>query len=200
MRMKLILASGNKHKMEEIAAMLPQHFELKSMKDLGILDEIPETGRTLQENAELKAHHVYGRLKARGIDAFVLADDSGLEVKALNGAPGVYSARYAGEPKSDVSNNSKLLHELKNNTKREARFVTVLSLIMNGETHAFEGELKGTISYEPRGSHGFGYDPVFIPRGYRSTLAELGEGVKNSISHRAEALKKLLVFFESNLH
>ncbi len=198
--MKLILASGNRHKMEEIAAMLPEQFELKSMKDLGILDEIPETGRTLQENAELKARHVYGWLKARGIDAFVLADDSGLEVKTLNGAPGVYSARYAGEPKSDVANNTKLLHELKNNTKREARFVTVLSLIMNGETHAFEGELKGTISYEPRGNHGFGYDPLFIPRGYRSTLAELGEGVKNLISHRAEALKKLLVFFESNPH
>jgi XTP/dITP diphosphohydrolase len=196
--MDLILASGNAHKIQEIGTMLPDNFRLKSMKDVGILEEIPETGITLRENAELKARYVYDLLKNRSVEAAVLADDSGLEVLALHGAPGVYSARYAGEPKNDMANNTKLLFELKNSTNREARFVTVLVLILNGKSYTFEGEVKGTIAYEPRGSHGFGYDPLFIPRGFRSTFADLGEELKNSISHRSEALKKLLLFFESH--
>jgi len=195
--MDLIFASGNAHKIKEIGAMLPNNFQLKSMKDVGIFEEIPETGTTLSENAELKARYVYELLKSKGVEAFVLADDSGIEVSALNGAPGVFSARYAGEPKNDTANNRKLLFELQNTTKREARFVTVLSLILNGKRYTFEGEVKGTIAYEARGRQGFGYDPLFIPRGFRSTFAELGEELKNSISHRAEALKKLLAFLKS---
>lgn len=194
--MDLIFASGNAHKVEEIAAMLPARFELKSMKALGITEDIPETGTTLPENAELKARYVYERLKAKGIETLVLADDSGLEVEALNGAPGVYSARYAGEPKNDTANNNKLLHELRSTTKREARFVTALCLIMHAKAYSFVGEVKGTIAYEPRGNYGFGYDPLFIPRGFRSTFAELGEEIKNKISHRSEALKKLMVFLD----
>lgn len=197
--MDLIFASGNAHKMEEIAAMLPEHFELKSMKALGITEDIPETGTTLMENAELKARYVYERLKTKGMETLVLADDSGLEVNALNGSPGVYSARYAGEPKNDTANNKKLLNELRRTTKREARFVTVLCLILNSKAYTFEGEVKGTIAYEPRGDSGFGYDPLFIPRGFRSTFAELGEEIKNKISHRSEALKKLMVFLDQSL-
>lgn len=196
--MKLVLASANKHKQEEIAAILSGRCEIQNMKDLGLLEEIPETGATLKENAELKARYVYSHLHASGREAIVLADDSGLEVKALHGAPGVFSARYAGEPKNDASNNTKLLKELMNVTKREARFVTVLCLIVNGNAHVFEGEVKGSIAYEPRGNAGFGYDPLFIPRGYRSTFAELGEELKNSISHRSEALKKMLLFIEKS--
>jgi XTP/dITP diphosphohydrolase len=196
--MDLILASGNAHKIREIASMLPDRFQLKSMGEVKIVEDIPETGATIHENAELKAAYVYALLKGKGIEVAVLADDSGLEVAALNGAPGVYSARYAGESKNDVANNAKLLLELKNVTKREARFVTVLSLIINGKRYTFEGEVKGTIAYEARGTHGFGYDPLFIPRAYRSTFAELGDEVKNSISHRAEALKKLLVFLSQS--
>ncbi len=196
--MKLVLASANKHKQEEIAAILSGRCEIQNMKDLGLLEEIPETGATLKENAELKARYVYSHIRASGREAMVLADDSGLEVKALHGAPGVFSARYAGEPKNDASNNTKLLKELMNVTKREARFVTVLCLIVNGNAHVFEGEVKGSIAYEPRGNAGFGYDPLFIPRGYRSTFAELGEELKNSISHRSEALKKMLLFIEKS--
>ncbi len=191
---KIIFASSNKHKIQEIRAMLPTNIELLSMKEMGILEDIPETGNTISENAELKAWYVYNGLNSMGIEAQVLADDSGLEVTALNGAPGVYSARYAGEEKNNEANNTKLLNELKLITKREARFVTTLALIRNKTLYKFEGEIQGTIAYEARGSEGFGYDPLFIPRGYRSTFAELGEEVKNRISHRAEALKKCLNF------
>ena len=128
----------------------------------------------------------------------MFADDSGLEVNALNNAPGVYSARYAGVPKNDVANNEKLLEELKLKTDRKARFVTVITLILNGEINYFEGEIKGTISFEGRGTRGFGYDPLFIPQGYRSTFAELGADVKNTISHRALAVKKLIEFLLRN--
>lgn len=198
--MDLIFASANAHKIEEIAAMLPKHFQFKSMKAIGITEDIPETGTTLKENAELKARYVHERLKAKGVETLVLADDSGLEVNGLNGAPGVFSARFAGEPRNDAANNAKLLNELRTATKREARFVTVLCLILNGKAYTFEGEVKGTIAYEPRGDYGFGYDPLFIPRGFRSTFAELGEELKNKISHRSEALKKLMVFLDQNLN
>jgi XTP/dITP diphosphohydrolase len=192
--MELILASHNKHKVEEIAAVLPSGYSLKTLNEIGITEEIPEPGATIKENSYLKAKYVSDFLKGKSA---VFADDSGLEVAALNGAPGVYSARYAGIPKNDQANNKKLLQEMNRVTDRKARFVTVITLILNNEIHYFEGEVKGTIAYEPRGNNGFGYDPLFIPQAYRSTFAELGAEVKNSISHRANALKKLLDFLQS---
>jgi XTP/dITP diphosphohydrolase len=191
--MELILASHNKHKAEEIAAVLPGGYSVKTLNEIGITEEIPEPGATIKENSYLKAKYVSDFLKGKS-SAAVFADDSGLEVAALHGAPGVHSARYSGIPKNDQANNQKLLQEMKQLTDRKARFVTVITLILNGEIHYFEGEVKGTIAYEPRGSSGFGYDPLFIPQGYRSTFAELGEEVKNSISHRVNAVKKLLDF------
>jgi XTP/dITP diphosphohydrolase len=191
--MEIIFASANAHKIEEIGRILPANFLIKGLRDIGITDEIPETGATIKENSHLKAKFVYDHVKEK---MAVFADDSGLEVDALDGRPGVHSARYAGMPKDDAANNRKLLDELKNVTKRNARFVTVITLILNGEAHCFEGEIKGTIAYEPRGESGFGYDPLFIPQGYRSTFAELGSDVKNSISHRSMAVKGLMAFLE----
>ncbi len=198
--MQLVFASSNPHKIREVQAMLPQGIQLLGLSEVGITEEIPETGKTISENAELKAKYVHRVLKSKGLETAVLADDSGLEVKALQGAPGVYSARYAGEPKNDAANNAKLLEAIKTETKREARFVTVLCLIINNTAQFFEGEVVGTMAYEARGNSGFGYDPLFIPRGFRSTFAELGDAIKNTISHRAEALKKYLTFLENNKH
>lgn len=194
--MILVFASSNPHKIDEIKALLPKHIQLLGLKDIGFQSEIPETADTIEGNAALKAgciynylknnpayHHVYG----------VIADDSGLEVEALGNKPGVYSARFAGEPKNDDANNQKLLKELQNITSRQARFKTVICLTTKGNTICFEGLVRGTIAYEPRGGSGFGYDPLFIPQGYRSTFAELGAEIKNSISHRANAVKKLLL-------
>jgi XTP/dITP diphosphohydrolase len=192
--MKLIFASANKNKIKEIKALLPSHFELLGLEDIGITEDIPEPGLTIKENSFLKAQYVLDFLNQK--DVAVFADDSGLEVNALNNAPGVYSARYAGIPKSDENNNKKLMEELKLVTDRKARFVTVITLILNGEIHYFEGEIKGTISYEKRGTNGFGYDSLFIPQGYRSTFAELSAETKNTISHRALAVKKLVEFFK----
>jgi len=190
--MNLIFASSNKNKIKEISSILPSHIKLSGLEEVGITTEIPEPGTTIKENSFLKAQFVIDFLKNN--NASVFADDSGLEVSALNGAPGVYSARYAGIPKNDVENNNKLLRDLKNSTDRKARFVTVITLILNGEVHYFEGDIKGTIAFEPRGKNGFGYDPLFIPQGYRSTFAELSAETKNEISHRALAVKKLVAF------
>ena len=195
--MELVFASANKNKIHEIAAMLPPGSTLLGLSDIGILDEIPEPGSTIKENSFLKASFVKDFLELQGKNAApVFADDSGLEVEALQGAPGVYSARYAGIPKSDVANNAKLMEEMRHLTHRNARFVTVITLILNGETRYFEGEIKGTISLEARGSNGFGYDPLFIPEGYSSTFAELGAEVKNTISHRARAVEQLLAYLK----
>lgn len=191
--MNLVFASSNKNKIKEIKAILPAQFNVLGLEDIGITQEIPEPGTTIKENSFLKAKYVIDFLKEKN-NVAVFADDSGLEVNALNNAPGVYSARYAGIPKSDDNNNKKLLLELKNVTDRKARFVTIITLIINGETHYFEGEIKGTIAYEPRGTNGFGYDPLFIPQGYRSTFAEVGSDVKNAVSHRALAVKQLADF------
>lgn len=190
--MKSVFASSNKNKIKEIKSILPISIELCGLEETGITEEIPETGNTIKENSFLKAKYVVDFLKDSNVSAF--ADDSGLEVEALNGAPGVYSARYAGQPKNDEANNKKLLEELRNIPNRKARFVTIITLIMNNEVHYFEGEINGTIAFEPRGDSGFGYDPLFIPRGYRSTFAELGPEIKNTISHRAIAVKKLEEF------
>jgi len=195
--MKIIFASANKNKIKEIKALLPESFELLGLADIGTTEDIPEPGTSIKENSFLKAQYVLDFLKNKNEIVAVFADDSGLEVDALNSAPGVYSARYAGVPKNDTNNNKKLLEELKLVTDRKARFVTVITLIINGDVHYFEGEIKGTIAFEGRGMNGFGYDPLFIPQGYRSTFAELDAEVKNTISHRANAVKKLIAFFNA---
>jgi XTP/dITP diphosphohydrolase len=198
MMIPLVFASTNKNKISEIAAILPSGYKLLSLDDIMLKGEIEETGKTISENSLIKARSVADYLRAKNIDYPVFADDSGLEVDALDGAPGVHSARYAGEHRSVPDNNKKLLEELKHVTKRQARFVTVISFIKGEEVKTFEGEIKGTIAHEPRGSNGFGYDPLFIPRGYRSTFAELSPAEKNSISHRAQAVIKLVAYLKNS--
>jgi XTP/dITP diphosphohydrolase len=193
--MKIIFASANKNKLAEIKALLPDHIELLGLADVGNHEEIPEPGITIKENSFLKANFVVDFLKKNRMPILpVFADDSGLEVLALNNAPGVYSAIYAGEPRDDARNNQKLFAELKSITKRSAKFKTVITLISSAEVFYFEGEIDGTIAFELRGQNGFGYDALFIPRGYRSTFAELDAHVKKKISHRALAVNKLIEF------
>ena len=188
----LIIASSNQHKIDEIRAVLPKGWSLKGLKELGFTQEIPETGMTIEENSKIKARFLKEHFKDS--NTIVIADDSGLEVSSLKGAPGVYSARYAGEPKNDEANNKKLLKELSHQSLRNARFVTIITLLEGEKELIFDGEVKGTIAFEPRGTNGFGYDPLFIPQGYRSTFAELPNETKNTISHRANAVKKLLAY------
>jgi XTP/dITP diphosphohydrolase len=197
--MQIVFASANKNKIKEIKDLVPKSIHLMGLEDIGIHHEIPETGLTIKENSFLKANYVNNFLAANNKEGVVFADDSGLEVMALNNQPGVYSARYAGIPKNDAANNTKLLHELTFKNNRNARFISVITLIINNQIHYFEGEIKGTISYEPRGINGFGYDPLFIPQGYRSTFAELNAETKNTISHRAMATKQLTEFLIKNL-
>lgn len=197
--MELVFASSNKNKLKEINAIMPSGYRVLGLEDIGITNEIPEPGVTIKENSLLKAGFVIDFLKTQNKLLPVFADDSGLEVTALNNAPGVYSARYAGQPKNDEANNKKLLAELNLHTNRKAKFITVITLILNHQTYYFEGEIKGTIAYEPRGNNGFGYDPLFIPQGYRSTFAELDKEVKNTISHRALAVKKLVSFLTNTI-
>lgn len=189
---KIILASNNAHKVEEIRAILSQiGYDVVSMKDIGLGDmEIEENGTTFYENSKIKAVAIAERM-----DAIVLADDSGLEVDALNGAPGVYSARYAGEPKSDANNNAKLLEALKDvpDEKRTARFVTVLVMLFpSGEEIHVRGEVEGVIGHALKGDNGFGYDPLFFCPEVGKTFAELSAEEKNKTSHRARALDALL--------
>lgn len=167
-------------------------YTLKTLDDLKMRDEIPETGATLEENSRIKARYLY---REYGINCF--ADDTGLEVVALNGAPGVLSARYAGEPKSDPRNVSLLLSNLENETNREARFRTVITLIINGEEHQFEGKVSGVIIADKRGNNGFGYDPVFKPDGHQNTFAEMTSEEKNRISHRGIAVRKLVDYLKA---
>lgn len=183
---KLILATHNRHKCEELSAMIDGNWEVVSLDDINITEDIPETGNTFMENARQKAEYVRQRM---GDDVEILADDSGLEVSALNGEPGVRSARYAGETHNDSANTAMLLENLKGTNDRSARFVTVLAYMHNGKTEYFEGEVKGTIIDECRGNGGFGYDPVFVPLGYEQTFAELPAEVKNSMSHRGNAFR-----------
>jgi XTP/dITP diphosphohydrolase len=198
--MTLVFASSNKNKIKEIKAILPQSIHLLGLEDVGIHTEIPETGLTIKENSLIKANYVLNFLKETGKEMAVFADDSGLEVVELNNQPGVHSARYAGFPKNDLANNQKLLQALSKTNKRNARFVTVITLIVNNQLHYFEGEIKGTIAYEPRGQNGFGYDPLFIPQGYRSTFAELSVETKNTISHRGIATNQLVAFLSKEVH
>ncbi len=184
---KLVFATNNAHKLEEIRAILGDRVEILSLNDINCHADIPETADTLQGNAALKAQYIY---KNYGLDCF--ADDTGLEVEALNGAPGIYSARYAGgEGHDSEANMKKLLSEMQDKDNRKARFRTVICLIECGEEHFFEGIVNGSIIRERKGGAGFGYDPVFMPDGYSETFAEMGNDEKNKISHRARAVKKL---------
>lgn len=190
--MKLVFATNNAHKLEEISSILGDKIELLSLKDIGCHEDIPETADTLEGNALLKSSFIY---RNYGLNSF--GDDTGLEVEALGGAPGVYSARYAGgEGHDSQANMRKLLRELEGVENRKARFRTVISLILDGKEYLFEGIINGEIIKEKRGGSGFGYDPIFKPEGYEQTFAELGAGVKNEISHRALAVKKLAQFLK----
>jgi len=193
MKRKLVFATNNAHKLEEVAAILGDQVELLSLNDIGCQADIPETAETLEGNALLKSSYIY---KNYHLDCF--ADDTGLEVEALNGAPGVYSARYVGGEGHDAQANMlKLLHELDGKENRKAQFRTAISLILDGKEYLFEGVIKGEIIKEKRGDSGFGYDPVFMPEGYDRTFAELGNDIKNQISHRALAVQKLCEFLQS---
>ena len=190
----LYLATQNAHKVEELSALLGDRFQIRSISDLHISEEIPETGQTLAENSMQKARYVAERF---GVTC--LADDSGLEVRALNGAPGVFSARYAGEPKNDQANCAKLLGEMGDKKDRQARFVTVLTFHEDGQFVQFEGEIIGEITQEARGQQGFGYDPLFQPLNTDKTFAEMSLSEKNKIAHRARALEKFKLFVDESL-
>ena len=189
---KLILATHNENKAEEFKQILPQ-FSVQTLADLNYYQEIFETAPDLEGNSFLKADTIF-----RQYGHLVVSDDSGLEVQELNGAPGVYSARYAGEQKNDQKNTEKLLHELKGITNRNAQFRTVITLMSSRDTFQFEGIVEGAIAREPKGDKGFGYDPVFIPNKSQKTFAELTSNEKNKISHRANAIEKLVAFLEKN--
>ncbi len=192
--MEIIIASNNKHKIREISSVLDRSVRLISLAGAGIKEDIPENEKTLEGNALTKARYVY---RLTGSD--VLADDTGLEVEALNGAPGVHSARYAGESKNPDNNIDRLLKELKNHKNRIARFRTVIALIYDNKEYLFEGLINGKIIDERRGQKGFGYDPVFLPDNEELTFAEMPAQKKNMISHRAIAIKKLNDFLSSRL-
>lgn len=191
MKKKLVVATNNAHKLEEIAAILGDEMELLSLKDINCHADIPETADTLEGNARQKALYIYENY---GMDCF--ADDTGLEVDALNGAPGVFSARYAGDGHDSEANMQKLLKELEGKENRNAQFRTAICLIIEGKEYLFEGIVKGKIIEEKRGGAGFGYDPIFVPEGHDQTFAELGNDIKNTISHRARAVEKLCKFLK----
>ncbi|EGG52781.1 non-canonical purine NTP pyrophosphatase, RdgB/HAM1 family [Paraprevotella xylaniphila YIT 11841] len=187
MRKRLVFVTNNAHKLEEIRTILGERIEILSLSDIGCHADIPETADTLEGNARQKSRYVYEHY---GLDCF--ADDTGLEVESLGGAPGVYSARYAGRQGHDSqANMNKLLKEMEEKNNRKAQFRTIISLIEKGEERQFEGIVKGQITKEKRGESGFGYDPIFQPDGYDTTFAELGSDIKNRISHRARAVAAL---------
>lgn len=193
MKRKLVFATNNAHKLDEISSILGDKIELLSLKDINCHVDIPETADTLEGNAMLKAAYIYENY---GLDCF--ADDTGLEVEALDGAPGVFSARYAeGEGHNAEANMQKLLQNMQGIQNRKAQFRTAICLILDGKKHLFEGIVKGEIIKEKRGGSGFGYDPIFVPEGYTKTFAELGNEIKNKISHRAQAVEKLSRFLKA---
>lgn len=187
--MQLVFASNNKNKIKEIQLLVPSNITILSLEDIGCDVDIPETANTIEGNAILKANYV---TKNYGYPCF--ADDSGLEVDVLNGAPGVYSARYAGEERDDNKNIDKLLFELSEKANRKANFKTVIALNLNGEQHLFKGIIDGEIIHERKGTNGFGYDPIFIADGYEITFAEMSIEEKSTISHRGKAVKQLISF------
>lgn len=190
--MKLVFASNNKNKIAEIQSILPENIKILSLEDIGCFEEIEETADTIEGNAILKANYVTEKY---GYDCF--ADDSGLEVTALNGEPGVYSARYAGKQRNDDDNINKLLEALKDKENRSAQFKTVITLNLNGQQHSFTGIVKGTIAPQKSGDRGFGYDPVFQPENYTQTFAELPLEIKNKVGHRGKATQQLIDYLNS---
>ena len=192
--MQIVFASSNKNKIFEIQSILPETIQILSLEDIGCLEEIPETSTTIEGNAILKANYVTSKY---GYDCF--ADDTGLEVAVLNGAPGVFSARYAGEQRNSDDNMNKLLHALSDKSNRKAQFKTVIALNINGKQELFTGIAEGEITLEKTGTKGFGYDPIFQPIGYEETFAELPLEVKNEISHRGKATQKLINFLKTML-
>ncbi len=189
--MELIFATNNQHKLEEVQQLIGSKFHLKSLADIHCWDDIPETGTTFEENAGQKSKYIFDRF---ALNCF--ADDSGLEVDALNNEPGIYSARYSGTRDSE-QNLYLVLEKLGNSTNRKARFVTVISLLMDGKEYLFEGTINGQIAHKTSGKKGFGYDPIFIPDGYAITFADLDSSEKNRISHRAKAMQKLIEFLNT---
>ncbi len=187
--MKIIFATNNPHKLEEVAALLPAGFSLTTLRDCGITEDIPETAETLEGNALQKARYLYERTS---LNCF--ADDTGLEVEALDGAPGVRSARYATDGHDFEANNRLLMKNLEGVSNRRAQFRTVIALILDGEEFLFEGVVRGSITTEYRGSEGFGYDPIFVPEGYDTTFAEMSIDEKGAISHRGRAVRSLIDF------
>lgn len=193
MKRELVFATHNAHKLDEVRDIVKDNFEIISLTDIGCFDDIEESGSTLEDNARIKARFVKEKY---GYDCF--GDDSGLEVDALNGAPGVYSARYAGGNGHDSEANvKKLMHEMEGASDRKAHFRTVIVLLLDGKEYQFDGRVDGTITSIPQGNEGFGYDPVFQPDGFDKTFAQLGMEVKSEISHRARAVKKLCKFLKS---
>ncbi|MDB4924794.1 non-canonical purine NTP diphosphatase [Mucilaginibacter sp.] len=188
---QLVFATNNAHKLEEVAAKIEGRIQLLSLNDINCHDDIAETGTTFRENASIKSHYIYNKYR---INCF--GDDSGLEIDALNGEPGVYSAHYAGEHGNHAANMAKVLEKLSSEINRTARFRTVISLVWDGEEHFFEGTVEGTIRHELSGTAGFGYDPIFQPDGYNITFAEMTLAEKNQISHRAIAVEKLIEFLK----
>jgi XTP/dITP diphosphohydrolase len=192
--MKIVFATNNAHKLAEVQGVLGDAFELVTPRMCGVTEDIPENQATLEDNASQKSHYLYART---GLDCF--ADDTGLEVEILGGAPGVHSARYATDGHDFEANNRLLLHNLEGQTNRRARFRTVISLLMAGEEHLFEGVVEGHILEQARGVEGFGYDPLFVPDGYNTTFAEMSADQKNAVSHRGRAVRKLVAFLQSRL-
>ncbi|MDD3721474.1 MAG: non-canonical purine NTP diphosphatase [Lutibacter sp.] len=191
-KLKLVFATNNQHKLMEVRAMLT-NFEIVSLADINCFEDIPETADTLEGNAVLKANFITEKY---GLDCF--SDDTGLEVEALNNEPGVYSARYAGEENNFEANMAKLLKNLKNNPNRKAQFKTAIALNIRGKQFIFEGICKGTILTEKKGERGFGYDPIFMPEGYKTSFAEMSLNEKGNISHRGKAIEKLVTFLNQN--
>ena len=193
--MKLVFASHNQNKVNEIKSLLPDNFEILSLTEIGFNEEIEETGLTLDENSKIKAQTVFEKT-----GYFCFADDTGLEIEALNYEPGVFSARYAGNQKNDSDNIEKVLLNLQGMTNRNARFRTVITLLIGQEEYSFEGRVDGKIIMEKRGEFGFGYDPIFIPENESITFAEMSMEEKNQFSHRARAFLKMIEFLKNEIH
>jgi XTP/dITP diphosphohydrolase len=191
MNTNFIFATNNPNKLKEVRHIANNKFNIVGIDEFGITEELPETQNTLEGNALQKARYLYEKISKN-----CFADDTGLEVEALNGRPGIFSARYAGEEKSSIDNIKKLLNELKDCSNRSAQFRTVVALILNGKEYLFEGIIKGKIIGELKGENGFGYDPVFVPLGFEKTFAELPLNIKNTISHRTQAFEKLFNFLK----
>lgn len=190
--MKIVFATNNENKIKEIQSMLPENIKIVSLENIGCQEDIPETAATIEGNAIMKANYITEKY---GYDCF--ADDTGLEIEALNNEPGVYSARYAGEQRSAADNMNKVLHLLQEESNRNAQFKTVICLNLNGKQYVFEGIAKGSITKDKKGTAGFGYDPIFQPENYQNTFAEISLEEKNKISHRGKATKALLEFLLS---